>query len=80
MSFFGALAIIGFGLVHLVLGVLLLVTALRAVQGEIIPRSRIAGAGPANMALAVLGGAGWTLLVALFCFLVASRFAQMLFT
>ena len=77
MQILGDLVILGFGGIHLVLGVILLATGYRALRGEIIPRLAEARPGPAQAVLTVLGGVGWTVVVAAFCFLVASRTVQM---
>lgn len=77
MQILGDLAILGFGVVHLVLGIVLLATGYRALRGEIIPRLIEARPGPIQTVLSVLGGVGWTVAVAAFCFLVAGRAAQM---
>lgn len=77
MQLLGSLVIAGFGLIHFGLGVLLLITGYRALRNEIAPRLRIDRSGPVDATLSVLGGVGWTIAVALFCFLVASRAAQM---
>ncbi len=77
MQILGDLVILGFGGIHLVLGVILLATGYRALRGEIIPRLVEARPGPVQAVLTVLGGVGWTVVVAAFCFLVASRTVQM---
>ncbi len=77
MQILGDLVILGFGGIHLVLGVILLATGYRALRSEIIPRLAEARPGPVQAALTVLGGVGWTVVVAAFCFLVASRTVQM---
>ena len=74
----GAIAILGVGLIHLVLGILLLATGWRALQGEILPRLRASQANPLDWAFSIFGGIGWTIIVALFCFLVVSRTIEML--
>ena len=77
MQIIGDLVVLGFGAIHLALGIILLATGYRALRGEIIPRLIEARPGPLRSALSVLGGVGWTVAVAAFCFLVAGRAAQM---
>ncbi|HYF63655.1 MAG TPA: hypothetical protein VD886_12625 [Herpetosiphonaceae bacterium] len=79
MQFLGTLVILGFGGVHLALGIVLLATGYRTLRRELLPRLAEARPGPLNAALSILGGVGWTVVVAAFCFLVASRTVQMAF-
>ncbi|MBA3468960.1 MAG: hypothetical protein H0T53_04885 [Herpetosiphonaceae bacterium] len=77
MQILGDLVILGFGAIHLGLGIILLATGYRALRSEIMPRLAEARPGPVQSILTVLGGVGWTVAVAAFCFLVAGRTAQM---
>lgn len=77
MQFIGSLVILGFGLLHLGLGAVLLAMSVRTLRKELIPRLNEARPGPLNAAFTVFGGIGWTIAVALFCFLVAGRAMQM---
>jgi hypothetical protein len=79
MQILGNLVILGLGGIHLALGVILLATGYRSLRGEILPRLAEARPGPVQATLTVLGGVGWTVAVAAFCFLVASRTVQMVF-
>lgn len=79
MNSIGAVVILGFGAIHLGLGVLLLATGYRALRKEVLPRLAEARPGPLDATLTILGGVGWTVVVAAFCFLVASRSLQMVF-
>ena len=78
-SVIGDLIIVGFGLLHFGLGILLLVTGGRALQREILPKLRTAGHGAGDWVLSILGGVGWTVVVALFCSLVTFRSLMMVF-
>ncbi len=77
MQLIGNLGILGFGFAHLVLGAVLLATGYRTLTKEIIPRLVEARPSAGARVGAILGGVGWTVAVALFCFLVAGRAAQM---
>lgn len=79
MQLLGNLVILGFGSIHLVLGIVLLATGYRTLRRELLPRLVESRPSPLNAALSILGGVGWTVAVAGFCFLVASRAAQMVF-
>jgi hypothetical protein len=79
MQILGTLVILGYGGIHLVLGIVLLATGYRTLRRELLPRLAEARPGPLNATLSILGGVGWTVAVAAFCFLVASRAAQMIF-